>query len=268
MLRQAGVPARIALGYEHAKPNKQGNFTVSTLDAHAWVEVYFNGLGWIPFDPTPTAGLSGGASSDLVWAPHDYGNANSAAPTASASPTLRPRPDVPTGSASSSAAAPKASSGSSGPLSTPVWVLIGLAVLLLLALIPATVRATRRRRRYLAGVRSGDADALWAELSDTAVDLGYVWSPARSPRQVAPWLAKDTADSSAALLALAGAVEHRRYSPDGGVATDGKQLAGELREVTGALRSRRSGGTRVRAALWPASLGWGPRWRAAPRRRR
>ena len=64
--------------------------------------------------------------------------------------------------------------------------------------------------------RGGDPDPLWAELSDTAVDLGYVWSPARSPRQVAQWLARDTPASREALDALAGAVERRRYGPRAG----------------------------------------------------
>ena len=70
MLRLANVPSRVVLGYAHAVPNVSGQFAVSTFDAHAWVEAYFAGIGWVPFDPTPLAGISGGAANDLPWARH------------------------------------------------------------------------------------------------------------------------------------------------------------------------------------------------------
>jgi transglutaminase-like putative cysteine protease len=62
MLREAGVPARVAVGFlpgrvsEEADPvagRELTEFTVSTRDAHAWVEVLFPGYGWIGFEPTP-----------------------------------------------------------------------------------------------------------------------------------------------------------------------------------------------------------------------
>ena len=71
MLRLAGVPARVVLGYAHDVPDPTGTFKVSTFDAHAWVEAYFAGIGWVPFDPTPISGISGGSTNDLAWAPHD-----------------------------------------------------------------------------------------------------------------------------------------------------------------------------------------------------
>src|SRR5664279_5705201 len=69
-----------------------------------------------------------------------------------------------------------------------IWTGIA-AVIILTALTPWAVRQKRRQRRLRAG-RQGDTDALWRELSDTAVDMGYVWSAARTPRQVAAWLAR------------------------------------------------------------------------------
>ena len=41
-------------------PDAKGSFTVTTDDAHAWVEAYFAGVGWVPFDPTPLAGYTDG----------------------------------------------------------------------------------------------------------------------------------------------------------------------------------------------------------------
>lgn len=62
MLRATGIPARVAVGFlpgELTLPRDPGvgrtydTYTVSTSDAHAWVEVLFPGYGWIKFDPTP-----------------------------------------------------------------------------------------------------------------------------------------------------------------------------------------------------------------------
>jgi transglutaminase-like putative cysteine protease len=267
MLRQAGIPTRVVLGYMHAPPDRTGNFTVTTFDAHAWVETYFAGVGWIPFDPTPTGGLTGGKAGDLVWAPHVFGAGGPDFPGE------RPSNQAPGGpTQASSSAAPVSGTGAQSPGASDgpgVWVGLGLLVLIVLGLIPAAVRTGRRRRRMVAA-RHGDADALWAELSDTAVDLGYVWSPARSPRQVAEWLARDATRSSGALDALAVAVEHRRYAPDQRP-EDAERLTRGLRQVTGELRAKRSGRARVRAVLWPSSLGldrWLGRIGRQARRRR
>ncbi|MDX1657271.1 MAG: DUF3488 and transglutaminase-like domain-containing protein [Nitriliruptorales bacterium] len=62
MLRATGVPARVAVGFapgtlttpaDPAVGRELNTYTVSTSDAHAWVEVLFPGYGWVKFDPTP-----------------------------------------------------------------------------------------------------------------------------------------------------------------------------------------------------------------------
>jgi protein-glutamine gamma-glutamyltransferase len=54
MLRMAGIPARVAAGFSPGSYNKDtGEYRVRDLDAHSWVEVWFTGIGWVPFDPTP-----------------------------------------------------------------------------------------------------------------------------------------------------------------------------------------------------------------------
>jgi transglutaminase-like putative cysteine protease len=54
LLRAAGVPARLVTGYTSGTPNVfTGYFEVRNSDAHAWVEVYIPGAGWIEFEPTP-----------------------------------------------------------------------------------------------------------------------------------------------------------------------------------------------------------------------
>lgn len=54
MLRSEGIPSRLAVGYSTGdRDNLTGSFTVHARDAHAWVEVLFPGIGWVPFDASP-----------------------------------------------------------------------------------------------------------------------------------------------------------------------------------------------------------------------
>jgi transglutaminase-like putative cysteine protease len=54
MLRTLNVPSRLVNGFQTGSYNRFGkDFVVRARDAHSWVEVYFTGYGWIPFDPTP-----------------------------------------------------------------------------------------------------------------------------------------------------------------------------------------------------------------------
>ena len=62
LLRELGIPARIAVGYQDGDLQDDGSFLVSTKDAHAWVEVLFPTYGWLAFDPTPGRGSIPNAS--------------------------------------------------------------------------------------------------------------------------------------------------------------------------------------------------------------
>ncbi|MFB6298212.1 MAG: transglutaminaseTgpA domain-containing protein [Salinirussus sp.] len=53
LLRSQDVPARYVTGYTAGQPTGNGTYVVRSMNAHAWVEVYFPGEGWVTFDPTP-----------------------------------------------------------------------------------------------------------------------------------------------------------------------------------------------------------------------
>ena len=58
MLRFLGIPARVAAGFTSGSYDAgQHEWKVTDHEAHDWVEVYFPGWGWMPFDPTPGRGL-------------------------------------------------------------------------------------------------------------------------------------------------------------------------------------------------------------------
>ena len=66
MLRMAGIPTRVAAGFAPGSLNRDsGEYRVRDLDAHSWVEVNFNGIGWVPFDPTPAAAPAEATAADL-----------------------------------------------------------------------------------------------------------------------------------------------------------------------------------------------------------
>jgi protein-glutamine gamma-glutamyltransferase len=71
MLRTLGVPARYATGFAPGEYNPiAGDYIIRGSDAHAWVEVYFPGYGWLTFDPTPSGDERHGGLFDragLYW---------------------------------------------------------------------------------------------------------------------------------------------------------------------------------------------------------
>jgi len=53
LMRAAGIPARLVLGYLGGEYNQQGNYySIYQRDAHAWSEVWLQGQGWVRIDPT------------------------------------------------------------------------------------------------------------------------------------------------------------------------------------------------------------------------
>ena len=53
MMRAAGVPARVVVGYQGGEYNPNGNYVaVRQFDAHAWAEIWLEGQGWVRVDPT------------------------------------------------------------------------------------------------------------------------------------------------------------------------------------------------------------------------
>jgi hypothetical protein len=57
MLRYLGIPARVAAGFTTGLYDEdEQTWTVADTNAHTWVEAWFAGFGWLPFDPTPGRG--------------------------------------------------------------------------------------------------------------------------------------------------------------------------------------------------------------------
>ena len=70
LLRAAGVPARVVTGYSTGTDNGDGTRTFRGTDAHAWVEAWIPGRGWVASDPTAGAALADGSGSGLSSITH------------------------------------------------------------------------------------------------------------------------------------------------------------------------------------------------------
>ena len=62
MARSLGIPARVAVGYTPGLDQGDGSRQVLGKNAHAWPEIWFDGLGWVLFEPTPGRGEPGAES--------------------------------------------------------------------------------------------------------------------------------------------------------------------------------------------------------------
>jgi Transglutaminase-like superfamily len=175
MARELSIPARVAVGFLQPTRAPNGDWIYSAHDLHAWPELYFQGSGWVRFEPTPAsrAASTPTYTRQAITKPNGNktglhpGGRNTVDPTSKKSVQL---PHEKTGT-----------STPSGPGARVPWavLLAGLAVLLVLvalALLPRTVRRSRRTRRL-----AGGAEDAWTELRDSAVDLGAGWSSGRSP---------------------------------------------------------------------------------------
>jgi transglutaminase-like putative cysteine protease len=155
MLRMAGIPARVAAGFAPGSLNRDtGEYRVRDLDAHSWVEVYFNGIGWVSFDPTPAAAPAQTQAAGL--------NVSSAGGAINGTRRGLAAPDR--ADSSSAAAAPDTDSG------TPPWLLLLLPVLVLGAVGLIALYLVRRTKRLSSEQL---ADAQLAELRRALGRLGW-----------------------------------------------------------------------------------------------
>lgn len=173
MGRSLNIPSRVAVGF--LRPEQVAStdsYVYSSHDLHAWPEMYFEGIGWVRFEPTP--GIRTGNVPGYTR-PQDgrSDNPDASSSSAAAAPSLNrfDQPSTAPGDASASAADGPAS------LSGVLVALAAVAGLAAFALAPRLVRGWRRRRRWSAATTPAAlAETAWLELRDSALDLGVSWS--------------------------------------------------------------------------------------------
>lgn len=263
MARTLGIPSRVVVGFlpgevdpnqENTDADAEGNvvtrFTVSSDNLHAWPELYFEGVGWTRFEPTPGRGINAVYPSAAIDNPNTPEIDESQPTPPSAAPTTpsTAAPTVPTDD-------PTTGSGATSDTATPVMVPIILSILgaLLLLATPAIARAAIRARRTSA-IRSSHepASAAWAEIVDTARDLGYIGTAVGTPRDVERVLRQRMDFTSAS-----DHIQRLRMSVEREVFADGSQVSVEVADVDAVrnVLTRNAGASdRLRAAVLPATI--------------
>ena len=171
MGRTLGIPSRVDVGFLRPDLIGQNTYSFSSHDLHAWPEMYFEGVGWVRFEPTP-ASRTGTVPTYTATQAAPQPNP-STAPTPSSNQTRANRLDRPTPTAAGAAKNGGGPKGGSGDLLTGV---VGGVLLGLLLAAPRLLRTVLRRRRWArATTPVALAEAAWAELRDSAIDLGVAW---------------------------------------------------------------------------------------------
>ena len=192
LLRSQGIPARLVEGFlPGALDVATGRETISTGAAHAWVEVYFPGIGWYPFDPTG----NGLARPETV----PVGSLRPI-PTPKPSPSLgllsldpdRGFDDRPSGRPSGTAP------GQGRGTNTPLYV--GLAISLLAVVILIAFLAWRRGPRSVT-----TADGFYASVAGIARRFGFGPRPTQTAYEFASALGEILPASRPELQTVAAA---------------------------------------------------------------
>lgn len=133
LARIAGLPTRVVVGFDPGTDDGTGTFTVHSSDVVVWPEVEFEGIGWVPFDPTPSA-VAGAGDNSLEVGGRSLELVNPPPPPTTAAPPTAP---------------PVAADTDSGWTALALALLAAVVVVAALALTAVAVwkrRVTRTRR--------------------------------------------------------------------------------------------------------------------------
>jgi protein-glutamine gamma-glutamyltransferase len=248
MLRMLGVPARVSAGFTSGK-YEDGGWTVTDHNAHAWVEVWFPGYGWLPFDPTPgrgslaasySASSTGFNAGDAADAFGGTAGGRASGGGADQLRLLEQRERL-----AEAQAARRADDG--GP--STLWLL-----LLVVAVAGASIgmaKLVRRRLRYLTRDPRLLATAARRELADFLTDQGIAVSASATPEELRELVQAELgADGRPFAQALAAA----RFGPPGESAAAAANARRELRLLLRRLRHSLGRPARLRGLVTLRSL--------------
>jgi transglutaminase-like putative cysteine protease len=266
LARVQGMSTRVAVGFLPGE--RQGDeFVVSGLHTHAWPEVYFEGYGWVRFDPTPRLEAP---EPRYTREPVDLGalDGNGPADGLGAATGRQPQGTDPR----LLGANDRANTGGDRPAGTaiddrpvaadPVWerafnriaLAVALGLLAFLASVPALKNWRIRRRYRLAEGADAAAAAAFAHFEDEAAELAVPRGPAESAASYASRLAglrKVPADDAARLASI---YEEAEYAPSGVRADQARQAKVLARKLRAALWSRASWWARAARLFSPRRL--------------
>ena len=189
MARHLGYPARVVMGFAPKVSSGSSSVTVKGSDVTAWAEVAFDGVGWIPFFPTPTQ--------------TDAPKAQTTTTKSEPLPQVRqpPRTNQDQNNLLSPVAIDKSKNDKKAGFEIPGWAFVvagAFGIPLALYFVPVMVIAALKRRRRSRRRSKGSGDTrtagAWDELTDLYTELGYSLGRKLSRMQVAAAIQEQFAD--------------------------------------------------------------------------
>ncbi|WP_159620636.1 transglutaminase-like domain-containing protein [Ruania rhizosphaerae] len=245
MVRSLGYPARVVVGFD---VEDAGTVTLTGDDVVAWVEVPFDGVGWVPFFPTPPEDqIPQVEEPDPVDKPQPQ--------VLQPPPPPQDRPDVPPQDRDD---ADVDSEGmDKGSVPNPwVWV-AGASTLPVLVfgvplLLLAVIKAIRRSRRRSKGTAHQRVAGGWDEVQDQVLDLGVIVPPGRTRRESAQAMAGQFPESG--VLLLADRADEAVFAPSDPAEEHVHHYWGHVRRTVQRVRHSVGWKARLRAAFSWRSL--------------
>ncbi|XKH55643.1 transglutaminaseTgpA domain-containing protein [Citricoccus nitrophenolicus] len=284
MAQSVDIPARVVVGYAPVGA-VDGRHRVTADRAHAWPELYIDQVGWVPFEPTQSVGrVPAYAQSEDTADPAASPDPSVEGQGASPSPSASEEPETRGDDAGPGATAGPGTPGAPG---VPVGVLLALAGAILVVMLLLVLPRGSRHRRRQSRLSSGSAPRAWAEVEDTAVDLGLGRKPheseqafvsrltaaaelsgadapvmagvagvaGRPPDLETPGVAGRSPDLEAAGHTLVAAITWARYAPEDAPTPRGtEEVAEAARVIIAGLEEAADPAGRRRARWFPRSL--------------
>jgi hypothetical protein len=258
MLRYLGIPARVAAGFTSGTyDDDRETWTVYDRDAHTWVEVWFEGYGWLPFDPTPGRGTLGGPYTTSSVRFDASGAVNVLAASAIAGRELlrfklgslgREALEGSTGQSESKQGASGARETDRREPGAGTYIfLVALAALLLFVL----AKLGLRRSRYLTSDPRRVAAACRRELVEFLRDQKIDVPPSVATRELGELLGRRAGVDA---TGLADALGRARFGPLSRATEAARQARSEVRAVRKGLRQALPPGRRLRGLFSLRSL--------------
>jgi len=253
MARSLNYPARVVMGFAPEVREGQGSVTVTGADVTAWVEVAFDGVGWVPFYPTP----------DETDIPQDQ----TPKPQSEPQPQVRqpPRTENDENDLVAGVEVDDSDDVTDDPFQIPLWAAITAASLLIPAvlifgpiLIVASLKSRRARRRRGDPRPDRAAAGAWEELVDRYTELG-IDVPQNTTRQLAA-VGLRLPENAPAPLALAQTVDRAVFS---GAEIDRGTTDAVWTEALAAAAAARAAVTRGTRILSRYRLSAASRWSSA-----
>ncbi len=230
MARLIGLPSRVGVGFQPGTPHTDGTFEVRDKNAHAWPEIYLEGLGWTAFEPTPSA--ANPTTQSVTGVPYTPPPAVPAAGTQATTPGAATTTTTAPAAAAVTTTTTRAPASTStvgdvlGTLARIAAVVAGVALVvgLMLFIAHGVVTGRTRRRREAAVGAAARIELAWTEAFEALAlvrvrrrsteTLAEVVKRVRAEAGVAEASGMGTAVDVTALDALAELLAGIAYAPD------------------------------------------------------